>query len=148
MADLLVRWGMRDFKKLRGGGFLVMGMLLKWELILLHRLSFLSLFFLEKLEHSFSSPPGMNVIVDVNLWDLQQISPLMLSEFKGSNIVCAPFSAGWWWLYLLPKEGLGRTSIFRGGLLRKRGLTFFSEVCSFYIKNKLKSGIFIDKKSL
>ena len=46
--------------------------------------------------------------------------------------------------------GLDRISIFRGGSLGKRGVTFFRGVdCSFYIKkNKLKSEIFNDKKSL
>ena len=51
-------------------------------------------------------------------------------------------------LNLLPnfqkKKGLGRTSIFRGGLLGKRGVTFFREGCHFSTKNKLKSGIFND----
>ena len=44
-----------------------------------------------------------------------------------------------------------RISIFRGGLLGKRWVTFFREKGgargdSFYIKNKLKSEIFNDKK--
>ena len=42
--------------------------------------------------------------------------------------------------------GLGRISIFRGGLLGKRG-DFFQGGCSFYIKNKLKSEIFNSEKS-
>ena len=37
--------------------------------------------------------------------------------------------------------------LIRGGLLGKRG-DFFQGACSFYIKNKLKSQIFNDKKSL
>ena len=38
--------------------------------------------------------------------------------------------------------GLDRISIFRGGLLGKRAY----RGCSFYIKNKLKSETFNDKK--
>ena len=44
--------------------------------------------------------------------------------------------------------GLESMSIFRGGVLGKRGSTFFRCGSSFYIKNKLKSEIFIYKKSL
>ena len=43
--------------------------------------------------------------------------------------------------------GVERTSTFRGRLLGKRGVTFFRRV-QFSDKNKLKSGIFNDKKSL
>ena len=43
---------------------------------------------------------------------------------------------------IFKKVGLNRISIFRGELLEKRG------GCSFYIKNKLKSEIFDDKKNL
>ena len=47
---------------------------------------------------------------------------------------------------------LDRTSNFRGGLLGKRKVTFFrggeGEGCNFHTKNKLKSEIFKDKKSL
>ena len=42
----------------------------------------------------------------------------------------------------------GKTSTFRGGLLEKMGVTFFREGCNFHIKNKLRSEIFNDKKSL
>ena len=46
-------------------------------------------------------------------------------------------------------EGLDRFSIFRGGLLGQRRVTFFKgNYCSFYIENKLKSKIFNDKQSL
>ena len=37
-------------------------------------------------------------------------------------------------------EGLDRTSVFRGGLLGKRG-DCFQGGCNFYVKNKLKSEI-------
>ena len=40
------------------------------------------------------------------------------------------------------KERLDRISVFRGGILGKRGLGGFS----FYMKNKLKSEIFHNKK--
>ena len=42
-------------------------------------------------------------------------------------------------------EGLDRSSVFRGGLLGKRGVTFFRGGCNFSTKNKLESGIFNDK---
>ena len=45
------------------------------------------------------------------------------------------------------KRGVDRTSTFRQGLLRKRGW-LFSEGFQFSHKNKLKSEIFNDKKSL
>ena len=48
-----------------------------------------------------------------------------------------------------PVKGLlDRILIFRAGLLRKRVVTFFEGGYSFYMKNKLKSEIFNDKKSL
>ena len=47
-----------------------------------------------------------------------------------------------------PKWGLDKTSAFRGGLLRKRRMSFFRGGCNFHVKNKLKSEIFNDKKSL
>ena len=43
--------------------------------------------------------------------------------------------------------GLDRTSTFRRGCWVRRG-DFFQGGCSFHIKNKLKSEIFNDKKSL
>ena len=46
------------------------------------------------------------------------------------------------------KRWLDRTSTFRGGLLGKRGVTLFRVGCNFHIKNKIKSEIFNDKKSL
>ena len=75
------------------------------------------------------------------------------------NLVCTPPPHP----FLLWREGgeppteftksgvLHRISIFRGGLLGKKGVTFFRGGVwgySFYIKNKLKSEIFNDKKSL
>ena len=42
--------------------------------------------------------------------------------------------------------GLDRISIFRE-VTGKEGVTFLRGVCSFYIKNKLKSEIFNDKES-
>ena len=44
--------------------------------------------------------------------------------------------------------GLDRISTFRGVLLGKRGVTLFRGGCNFHIKNKLKSEIVNDKKSL
>ena len=46
--------------------------------------------------------------------------------------------------------GLDGTSAFRGGLLRKRGMTFFKGGCNLYIKINLKirNEMFNDKKSL
>ena len=49
---------------------------------------------------------------------------------------------------IFKKRGLGKTSTFREELLGKRGLAFFRGDCNFHIKNKLKSEIFNDKKSL
>ena len=49
---------------------------------------------------------------------------------------------------IFQKGGLDRISIFRVGLLGRRRTTLFRESCSFYIKNKLKSQIFNNKKSL
>ena len=74
----------------------------------------------------------------------------MLSDVGG--IVCTPpppfLLGGFESPTNFSKSGrLDRISIFRGGLLGTRG-DFFQGVCSFYIKNKLKSQILIDKKSL
>ena len=50
------------------------------------------------------------------------------------------------------REGLDRTSTFRGRLVEKRKVIFFSggrgggRGCNFYIKDKLKSEIFNIKK--
>ena len=41
-----------------------------------------------------------------------------------------------------------KISTFRGGLLGKRGGDFFQGGCNFHIKNKVKSEIVNDKKSL
>ena len=46
------------------------------------------------------------------------------------------------------RGGLDRTSTVRGGLLGKMEMTFFRGSCNFYVKNKLKSEIFNNKKSL
>ena len=43
------------------------------------------------------------------------------------------------------REGLDRTSFFRGGVSRKEGVTFSGGSCNFHIKNELK---FDGKKSL
>ena len=57
-------------------------------------------------------------------------------------------------LNLLPNfqktEGVGRISVFRGDCLERGGSLFEGGggVCSFYIKNKLKSEIFKDKKGI
>ena len=61
------------------------------------------------------------------------------------------FGGGGWggrWTFnqIFKKGGLDKTSTFRGGLLGKRVVVFFRGGCNFYIKNKLKSEIFNDKK--
>ena len=59
-------------------------------------------------------------------------------------IMCTPLSARG--LDLRPnfqKEGLDRTSTFRGGGFFRGG-----GACNFHIENKLKSEIFNDEKSL
>ena len=68
-------------------------------------------------------------------------------------IVCTPLSAvageergGWASSQIFIKGGLDRTSTFRGGLLGKRGVTFFRGGCNFQIKSKLKSEIYNNKK--
>ena len=43
--------------------------------------------------------------------------------------------------------GLDRTLICRGGLVRKRRVTFFRRGCNFYLKNELKSETFNNAKS-
>ena len=76
-------------------------------------------------------------------------------------IVCtSPLSAGGgrgeggWASYQISKIGgawqglLDRASICRGGLLGKRGWLFSGGVAIFSTKNKLKSGIFNDKKKV
>ena len=47
---------------------------------------------------------------------------------------------------IFKKRGLDRTSSFR--VAGKERVTFFKGGCNFSTKNKLKSGIFNDKKSL
>ena len=54
-------------------------------------------------------------------------------------------------LNLLPdfkkrERELDRILILRGRLVGKRGVTFLRGGCNFYIKNKLKSEIFNEKK--
>ena len=72
---------------------------------------------------------------------------------KNNKPRCAPppISAGGG-LSLQPnfqKGGLDRISTFRGRLLEKSRVTFFrGRGCNFHIKNKLKSEMFNDKKSL
>ena len=46
------------------------------------------------------------------------------------------------------KRGGLSGSQFLEGVVRKEGVTFFIGFCNFYTKDKLKSGIFKDKKSL
>ena len=82
---------------------------------------------------------------------------LRTAEMKGFSIIFNGFYIVWtllsllggWTSYQIFKKGgggrgLDRISIFRGGLLGKRGWTF-SGGCSFYIKNKLKSEIYKQK---
>ena len=60
-----------------------------------------------------------------------------------------PFLLGVWAFFqILKKWGLDSISDFRRGLLGKRDVTFIRENCSCYIKNKLKSEIFNEKRSL
>ena len=64
-----------------------------------------------------------------------------------------PAREGGWRLSLLPnwEKGVGhdRTLIFRGGFWEREegGSDLFEGGCNFYIKNKLKSKTFNDKKS-
>ena len=55
------------------------------------------------------------------------------------------FKAIWTSYQILKKRGLDKISIFRKELLEKSGMTFFRGDCSFYIKNKLKSGILVNQ---
>ena len=72
-----------------------------------------------------------------------------------SSIVCTlhPVSGrgggvGWTSNQIFKKGGLAGRQLFIGGLLRKTGRTFFMGGCNFHMKNKLKSEIFNDKRSL
>ena len=47
---------------------------------------------------------------------------------------------------IFKKGVLGKTLVFRGGLVGKRGVRGGREGYNFYVKNKLKSEIFNDKK--
>ena len=49
---------------------------------------------------------------------------------------------------IFKKDGLDGIPFFRGGCWERGGWLFSGEFCSFYIKNKLKSEIFNDKKGL
>ena len=78
-----------------------------------------------------------------------------LSVFRNTKIMCTPpflsAGAGGGRVEPPPKfswrgEGIDRYSIFGGGLLGLMGGGWLRESCSFYIKNKLKSAIFNDKK--
>ena len=62
--------------------------------------------------------------------------------------MCTPFFC--WGSNLQKEGGLDQISIFRGDLLGKRGGGGLSQArdYSFYMKNKLKSELFNDKKSL
>ena len=66
------------------------------------------------------------------------------------SIVCTPLSGGRRWAsyQIFEKGGIERSLVFRGGLVRKRGVTFLRGAggCDFYVKNKLKSEIFNEKK--
>ena len=48
------------------------------------------------------------------------------------------------------RSGLEKTLIFRGGLVKRKGVTFLrggvGGEAQFYVKNKIKSEIFNDKK--
>ena len=63
--------------------------------------------------------------------------------------MCTLLSAGGWTSYqIFKKGGLDRTSTLRGRLLEKRDNFFQGGVAILQKKNKLKSEIFNDKKSL
>ena len=57
------------------------------------------------------------------------------------------FGGSWTSYQIFKKGGIDKTSLLIGGLLGKKWWPF-TEGCSFYIKNKLKSEIFNGKKSL
>ena len=88
---------------------------------------------------------------------------LMLSDVTNfielwHYVVCTPppslhpsfLQGGVWTSYqIFKKEGLDRTLILRGRLVRKRGWPFWEReggLCNFYVKNKPKSEIRNDKK--
>ena len=73
--------------------------------------------------------------------------------FSSRNIVCTPsfqLGLGWGVGWVELKKGLDRTLIVREGLVGKRRdlLGEGGGGSNFYIKNKLKSEMFNDKKSL
>ena len=64
-------------------------------------------------------------------------------------IVPPPILLGGWTSYQILKKGEDLTLIFVGGLVGKRGVTFSSgRGVVIYVKDKLKSELFNDKKSL
>ena len=68
---------------------------------------------------------------------------------KQQHIVHPPFlqgGGGWASKQIFKKGGLTRPKLFEG--VARKEATFFRGGCNFDIKNKLKSGIFNDKKSL
>ena len=83
--------------------------------------------------------PSSQTLLDYSIL-LLAVSP----ELYGIIIVCTPLSAGGVLRLLLnfQKGGLDRISVFRGGVY----CWPFRGGCSFYIKNKLKSETFNDKK--
>ena len=84
--------------------------------------------------------PSSKTLLDYSIL-LLAVSP----ELYGIIIVCTPpFLLGVVLRLLLnfQKGGLDRISVFRGGIY----CWTFREGCSFYIKNKLKSDTFNDKK--
>ena len=67
-----------------------------------------------------------------------------------SYIVCTPFLLRGWVPTKFSKKGPDRISIFRGRLQEKRGWLFWAgggRDRSWYVKNKLKSGILNDEKN-
>ena len=67
--------------------------------------------------------------------------------FRSIHSVHLSFLLGGWTSYQRVGGGVDRTLIFREGLVGKK-VTFLRGSCNFYVKNKLKSIIFNDKKSL
>ena len=93
---------------------------------------------------------------DFKLYQVLMCSSRMLKCNNIPNIkVCTPLPfcwvGGWNFYQIFRKEGgggvLDKTSGFRGGLLGKKGVTFFRGACNLLIKH-LKSEMFNDKKSL
>ena len=87
--------------------------------------------------------------MEIMVWILTP--SLLMVHLSGQSFGIPRFLLGVGGLCLQPhfqnREGLDRISIFRGGLLEKRGVTFFKG-CSFFIEIKLKSEIFNNKNNL